>query len=381
MEKQLPLLTRQYDLDWIRVITTLAVFLYHCTMFVNPFPWHIKNNDTDAGAILVFSLFIGAWIMPIFFIISGMSVAYSFKKRKASHYIKERFIKLGIPLVFGVFLLTPHQIYIERIVNNQYNGSFFSFLPHFFDGVYLDFGGTGNFAFFGLHLWYLLVLLVFSLLTLPLFQKVGIKQFKTYHFYILPFLLFISGIIKTQGLGGWDLVFYLLLFIYGYYFLSGPSFIPALKSTIRIHLLLAFITTITYIVWFMNGIPQPATAQSWIYFGVRTISCWSLLLCIFFLAERYLAFSNKLLTYTSEASMPFYVLHQPVIVLLAYFLHDLSVPIYVKLLILVPSSFLIIMLCYHFVIRKITWFRVLFGMKVKRTLNTKTRHYLPLNYK
>lgn len=120
MEKQNTAIQRQFDMDWVRVLATIGVFLYHCSMFFNPFPWHVKNNVLDSSAILVFSLFIGTWIMPIFFIISGINVSYAMKKRKTSEYIKERFIRLGVPLVFGVFILTPPQIYIERIANNQF---------------------------------------------------------------------------------------------------------------------------------------------------------------------------------------------------------------------------------------------------------------------
>ncbi|WP_456272364.1 hypothetical protein [Bacillus sp. AK031] len=58
---------RRYDLDWIKVIATLFVFLYHRSMFFNPFDWHVKNNELDSTVILTFSLLIGTWIMPIFF--------------------------------------------------------------------------------------------------------------------------------------------------------------------------------------------------------------------------------------------------------------------------------------------------------------------------
>ncbi|MFB3166995.1 hypothetical protein P5G62_007715 [Neobacillus sp. 179-C4.2 HS] len=37
------MMNRQYDLDWIRVLATLAVFIYHCFMFFNPWAWHVKN--------------------------------------------------------------------------------------------------------------------------------------------------------------------------------------------------------------------------------------------------------------------------------------------------------------------------------------------------
>ncbi|PLS18232.1 acyltransferase [Bacillus sp. M6-12] len=357
-------LKRQYDMDWIRVLATIAVFLYHCSMFFNPFPWHVKNNELDSSSILVFSLFIGAWIMPIFFAISGISVSYALKRRSIKIYLKERILRLGVPLAFGVFVLTPPQVYMERLANNQFKGSFFEFFPHYFDGVYLDFGGTGNFAFFGLHLWYLLVLLVFSFLTVPLFKKIpSIRKFGMIHLYILPTLLFISGKIETQGLGGWDIVFYLIIFIYGYYFFSSQSFKPALKSTIGVHIFLALITSVTYIVWFMNAYPQPGSFQEIIFFAVRTINCWSLLLCIFYLADKYLISSNHILEYGSEASMSFYVLHQPVILLLGFIIRDLSWPVPLKLIFLISVSFLLIMLCFHFIIRRVPVLRFLFGMK------------------
>jgi glucans biosynthesis protein C len=353
-------------MDWIRVLATIAVFLYHCSMFFNPFPWHVKNNQIDSSSILVFSLFVGAWIMPIFFAVSGISMTYGLKSRTGSEFIKERLLRLGVPLVFGVFILTPPQIYIERLYNQQFIGSFLDFFPHFFEGVYLDFGGNGNFAFFGLHLWYLLVLLVFSFITLPLFKSIsGNRNFSKIHFVLLPLVLIATGFIKTQGLGGWDLVFYLVVLIYGYYFLSSQDFKIALKSTINIHITIAAITSVSYIVWFMTAYPQPGSIEETLFFAIRVINCWSLLLTIFYLADKYLSFTNAFLKYASEASMPFYVLHQPVIVTIGYFIRNLQWATPVKLIFLVIVSFTIIMLCYHFVIRNVNFLRLLFGIKNK----------------
>lgn len=360
-------LTRQYDMDWIRVLATVAVFLYHCSMFFNPFPWHVKNNSIDSSSILVFSLFVGAWIMPIFFAVSGISMTYGLKSRTGLEFIKERLVRLGVPLVFGVFILTPPQIYIERLYNHQFKGSFVEFFPHFFEGVYLDFGGTGNFAFFGLHLWYLLVLLVFSFITLPLLKKIpGNHKFNKIHFVLLPIVLFVTGLIKTQGLGGWDLIFYLVILVYGYYFLSNPDFKNALKSTSKIQLTLAISTSVIYIGWFMAAYPQPGSIEEILFFAIRVINCWSLLLTFFYLADKYLSFTNSFLKYGSEASMPFYVLHQPVIVTIGYFIKDLSWTTPVKLIFLLVVSFTFIMLCYHFVIRRINLLRLLFGIKGKK---------------
>lgn len=351
-------------MDWIRVLATAAVFLYHCSMFFNPFPWHVKNNELGSDGILVFSLFVGAWIMPIFFAVSGISTSYALRKRRANEYIKERLVRLGVPLLFGVMILTPPQVYIERLVNGQFRGSLFEFLPHFFDGVYLDFGGEGNFAFFGLHLWYLLVLLIFSLLTLPLFQKMNLKnEIGKIHFIVMPFILFLSGVVHTQALGGWDLGFYLIVFIYGFYVFSSPSFKEIVRSTFIIHFLVAVVTSSIYILWFMDDLPVNGSMEEIAFFAIRTINCWSWVICIFYLADKYFSSSNRSLKYGSEASMPFYVLHQPIIVILGFLIKDLPWSVPVKLLFLITAAFAVIMLIYHIVIRRLKVLRFLFGMK------------------
>ncbi|MDM5326427.1 acyltransferase family protein [Neobacillus sp. CF12] len=117
---------RQYDLDWIRVLATLAVFIYHCFMFFNLWAWHVKNTETDPTYITTISLFMSTWLMPIFFAVSGINSYYALKKRTGSQYLKERLARLGIPLVFGVMILTPPQIYMERVSHAQFAGSFFN---------------------------------------------------------------------------------------------------------------------------------------------------------------------------------------------------------------------------------------------------------------
>ena len=38
--------TRRYDLDWLRVLAILSVFIYHSTRFFNLGDWHVKNIVT-----------------------------------------------------------------------------------------------------------------------------------------------------------------------------------------------------------------------------------------------------------------------------------------------------------------------------------------------
>jgi fucose 4-O-acetylase-like acetyltransferase len=87
--------------------------------------------------------------MPLFFVLSGMSSFYALKGKRVGQFVSERVKRLLIPFIFGVFVLIPPQVYIERVSHGQYSGSFVRFFPHYFDGFYA-FGG--NFAWMGLHL-------------------------------------------------------------------------------------------------------------------------------------------------------------------------------------------------------------------------------------
>lgn len=222
-------LTRHIDLDWIKVLATLVVFLYHCSMFFNSFDWHIKNNSIDRAYVEFFSLLVGNWIMPVFFVLSGMATYYALKRRDLKSFIKERLLRLGLPLILGIFLLSPPQVYIERITNHQFKGSFLDFFPHYFEGLYLEIGGTGNFAFFGHHLWYLLMLLVFSVITLPFFLKTkrtaAAKQFSILHYLFIPIPLAIAALTinNVVNLASWGMIFFLLLYLIGFYFFCQRS--------------------------------------------------------------------------------------------------------------------------------------------------------------
>jgi glucan biosynthesis protein C len=59
--------TRLYYLDWLRVIATLGVLLYHA---VRPFDlqdWLINNEERSALVTLVFVVFLGTFGMALFF--------------------------------------------------------------------------------------------------------------------------------------------------------------------------------------------------------------------------------------------------------------------------------------------------------------------------
>ena len=161
--------TRLYYVDWLRAIAIAFIFLYHNNRFYNASDWHISNAQLSLGsAIFVDTLNI--FIMPLFFFLSGAAIFYSLKSRPVVAFLKERVLRVMVPwVILGMFVIGPIQVYLERLTHGQFTGSFFQFYwQRYFQGLYGLTPG-GNFAFAGMHLWYLMLLFIFSLLFLPLF--------------------------------------------------------------------------------------------------------------------------------------------------------------------------------------------------------------------
>jgi hypothetical protein len=82
-----------------------------------------------------------------------------------------------------------------------------------------------------------------------------------------------------------------------------------------------------------------------------------------FIGMRFLDLTNRWLRYGQEAALPFFVLHQPVIIVIAFFVVQLDASILIKLPVIVISSFLVTLGLYDFIVQRIQPLRLVFGMK------------------
>jgi glucans biosynthesis protein C len=384
--------TRRYDLDWLRVLAILAVFVFHSGRFFDLDDWHVKNATTYLGA-QIWTAFQVQWLMPLVFVISGMSTFYALGTRGAGRFVKDRALRLVVPLLVGIFTHVMLQVYLERVSHGQFSGSFFAFIPHYFDGFY---GFGGNFAWMGLHLWYLEILFVFSLLLLPLFRwlKHGAGQRAAaslvgllarplaVYLLALPILLLLSGLDPDSGLGqrnfgGWSLPIYILLFVYGFLLVTHDSVQQTIKQHRWLSLILGGVLFLT-LRGLQMGWDDPAFATpryvllSWL-FG---LSSWCWLLAILGFGMQHLNVNWSRLPDANEAVLPFYVLHQSVLIVVGYFVVRWPLPDAVKWLFIAPMSLIIIVALYELLVRRSNVLRFLFGMKLllKATVPRRVRH-------
>jgi hypothetical protein len=96
---------------------------------------------------------------------------------------------------------------------------------------------------------------------------------------------------------------------------------------------------------------------------IRSLHTWCWLLTFLGFARRYLTRPNSFLKYANRAVLPFYILHQTMIVAIGFFLMKWNAILPLKWITLAVLSFTFIMVPYEFFIRRFRLFRILFGMK------------------
>lgn len=374
---------RLYYLDWLRVSAILVVFLYHSTRFFNLGDWHIKNITTYAW-VEVWNIFAMTWLMPLFFIISGASLYCAIGRSGGfSKFYSSKFLRLMVPVIVATVTHSALQVYLERLSHGQFTGSFFAFIPEYFNGVYVGIGAPlGNFPFFGMHLWYLVFLFIDSLICYRLFiwfkgSGKGLLDKITELFgtpglmvlwFSLPLMImyaFIPPVVLNAGAGAWGFLYYLWFLIAGFMIVSSARFKQTIMNQRWISLLLGLVLSAIFIDHRFNSASPifPASISPWIYKCIYYFSAWSWLFAILGFGMRHLAFDRPFLKKANEGVMPFYILHQPVLVGIGFFVMSWAIPDFLKWIIVLTASFAVILTFYTSVVRRFDLFRFLFGMK------------------
>ena len=373
---------RRYDLDWLRVLAFSAVFLYHCSRFFDESNWHIKNSTTSLLVDTLKGIF-DLWGMPLIFLVSGASIFFALHSGGAAQFLRERVWRLLVPLAIGILVLAPPQIYLDRLTHGEFQGSFLEFLPLYFQDWRI---WGGNFAWTGVHLWYLEYLFLFTIILLPLFAALKSPAGQRFialigrlsarpgmiFLWVLPYGLLLIPVDPFGLLRPALPEDVLRLFVYppflffGFLVFSNNLIQQAIIRQRRVALVLAVAFTlaaskITDLLGLNSSFPISALVM---VLGGGLI--WCSILAVLGYGMRYLTANHRLLPYANEAVLPFYILHQPVILVIGYFIIPLSLSILAKYLIIVPLAFGITLGLYEYGIRRVNPMRRVFGLKARK---------------
>jgi glucan biosynthesis protein C len=375
---------RLHYLDWLRVLAIFGVFLFHA---VHPFDdtseWVIKNAELSE-TVTAFLGLLFPWGMPFFFLIAGAGSWFALRRRTASQFAAERFQRLLIPYLVGCILLSPIMLYFQwRDVGlrDLWHGPFWEYVLFHRAGF-----SPRWFGEVGYHLWFLAFLFCFSLLGLPIFLWLkgksgqallaGLARLCTRRggilLFILPLLLVRLGLKLLFPLEqDWGDFFYLMsMFVLGFVLYAHEGFPRAIR---RDGAILAVMVLVSTVAWAYLALTDesldlwapPRTLRDFLLWTVITINCWCWTTWMLFVGMRYLDSRNKWLAYSQEAVLPFFVLHQPVIVAIAFYVVQWQAGIPLKLVTVVLGSFVATLAIYELVIRRVGPLRTLFGMKAR----------------
>ena len=382
---------RRDDIDWLRVLATLLVIVFHVAMVFNPAPfYHVRNGDLWFP-FLVFCGFIGLWHMPLFFVLAGWSLARSIGERGTGEVLRERLRRIGVPLLAGIVLFMPWIKYIELRsgMNLNHRGLWVTealqpgfreiipgglpTMPEFHEsiGAFLPTFFTDPDRFTWSHLWFVAYLLTFTTLLLPLFSRWSRAPRTTaalspwLAFAPIPLLAIIQVTLRPHWPGiqnlydDWANVAWYLTFLCAGFALGRD---PRLEAMLHGQWRRALALGLGACLVLLGGVVGVFSSPTVLLVG-SAVAGWCLVVAILGLGRLRLSYSTPALRYLAEAALPLYVLHQAAIVLPGWFVVALPLGIAAKFTLLLTTAFALTFGVYHFVVRPLPPLRILFGMR------------------
>jgi glucan biosynthesis protein C len=167
------------------------------------------------------------------------------------------------------------------------------------------------------------------------------------------------------GNGGWGFLYYLWFLVAGFMIVSSDRLQQHIMHQRWISLFLGLVLSTARLVQLFSPsrLVFPVLISDWLYALLIFFSAWSWLFAILGFGMKLLNFDRPLLRYANEAVLPFFILHQTVLLCVGYFVMAWKVHDTVKWVITFSSSFIIVIMIYMLLVRKAELLRFLFGMK------------------
>ncbi|MCE7053136.1 acyltransferase family protein [Algoriphagus sp. AGSA1] len=369
---------RRYELDWLRVIAFALLVFFHTGMFFVSWDWHIKNN-VISEAIEWPMIFLSQWRMSLIFLISGAGVYYAMGYKSPKMFVRDRLKRILVPLVAGIILVVPPQVFLERLAQ----GAEFGYFEFYLTFLKFEPYPNGNFSWH--HLWFLVYILVYSLCFLPLLHQIRQKNFSfnwvsSWMIIVLPGLWLGIGeswlrpLFPTTGafIDDWANHFlYISIFVLGFILISSEYLQEKIQRlrwySLGVALLLI---SILYSQFWLSNTGFVLVGEV-VYRYIVSLNRWCWLIAILGFAIQHLNKKNRSLKVLNEMVYPFYILHQTVIVILAFYFKDMPWSVGGKFSIILIGTFAICYVLIRYLIMRVNMLRLPFGLKPYQKLKNR----------
>src|ERR1700683_2603091 len=149
-------MSKIFYLDNLKVGLIALVVLHHAAItYGAEGAWYYTQKTTYIGAVIPMLLLVTinqSFFMGFFFFLSAYFIPDSYDRKGAARFVRDRLLRLGIPLIFYSLTLSPVLIYLVDYFGKGQHITFTQFL-----------GGYHDWINFGV-LWFVAALLLFTLL-------------------------------------------------------------------------------------------------------------------------------------------------------------------------------------------------------------------------
>lgn len=315
---------REYFLDSIRAWLMLLGIPFHISLIYSSHTWHV-NSQMPSWWLTLFNDFIHAFRMQVFFVISGYFSYMLFLRYPLKRWWKVRVERVGIPMLTAIPLLTlPQFIMLQYVKGKAENWPNLSLYEKYNTLVWELVS----------HLWFLLVLVVLTTVSLVIFSRLRRHLSTTADSFFanvtlgkLSVLFLLLGIayaavrrtlfvvyppILSDGL--FNFVVMQSLFYIPFFLIGALAFIhPKLKALFTTPSPWCAVgAAIAFAAYLLNQ--RYGSGDAWMY---ETESVITMLLglwmvnVVFALGHRLLNFKSSRVTYFVNASLFIYLVHHP----------------------------------------------------------------------
>ena len=364
--------TRKYFLDWLRVLAFGALILFHVGMLYVSWRYNLKSPRLYPG-IQPWMTALSAWRLALLFLISGVASRFLIDKLGPGSFARDRLRRLLPVILTGMFVVIPPQTYVVLVCRIGLHMDY----PTFWWTQYMHANQTlvrplGMTMPTWDHLWFLVYLLIYTLTTAVLIwaaRRLRTLRAAPVSLWVLLFappvwialtnLLIVTRAPITDALvndwGGH--LKWAGLFITGMVAARQDRFWSLLevhrgKALAVAAVLFAIQTRLNDPVW---------SAVSGLY-------AWAVICTLCGFARALLNRPSPLLSHLNEAVLPIYVLHQPILLITAFWVFPLRLALPLEVLLLAGTTGLGALAIYEILIRPFAFSRFLFGVKPRALL-------------
>ena len=381
-----PRVERRTDLDWLRISAFGLLILFHVGMFYVPAQWELKSRHLLPWLEVVLE-WSSPWRLLVLFAVSGAATSFMLRRLKPGQLFASRTAYLLPPLVFASLVVNAPQVYLEVVQQYGFVGSFGHFLSYYYTGGFCHDGHCHQMPHWE-HMWFVAYLWIYTSVLAVLLalrpdlpaaiDRLGRRLLEGAGLLVLPAVGLALARIglghffpETHGLvDDWYLhATFFALFLFGFVFLGDPRIMRGFERLSWLALAIgmaAYASRSAYVWHYRNGGTIPIALKVAMAF-VYGFDQWAWLVAAFGFASRWLSHRDgPARRYLTEAVFPFYIIHQTAIVVVAWEISKLRLPIGLEASAIILGCVLSCLATYELA-RRVEWLRPWLGLKPTRS--------------